>query len=37
MFSAGGQLLDFKTGEIFINDDSAAAGLQFYADLVVEG
>src|SRR5260221_2418135 len=36
MFSAGGQLLDFKTGEIFINDDRAAAGLQFYADLALK-
>ena len=33
IFSAGGRLLDFKTGEIFIDDDKAAAGLQFYADL----
>jgi ABC-type glycerol-3-phosphate transport system substrate-binding protein len=33
IFSAGGRLLDFKTGEIFIEDDKAAAGLQFYADL----
>jgi hypothetical protein len=24
--SAGGQLLDFKTGEIFINNDRAAPG-----------
>src|SRR5882724_10943203 len=36
MFSAGGRLLDFKTGEIFINDDRAAAGLQFYADLMLK-
>jgi multiple sugar transport system substrate-binding protein len=33
IYSAGGRLLDFTTGEIFINDDRAAAGLQFYADL----
>ncbi|HVZ45728.1 MAG TPA: extracellular solute-binding protein [Ramlibacter sp.] len=33
IFSAGGRLLDFKTGEIYIDDDKAAAGLQFYADL----
>jgi ABC-type glycerol-3-phosphate transport system substrate-binding protein len=33
IFSAGGRLVDFKTGEIFIDDDKAAAGLQFYADL----
>jgi ABC-type glycerol-3-phosphate transport system substrate-binding protein len=36
IFSAGGRLLDFKTGEIFINDDRAAAGLQFYADLMLK-
>ena len=36
IFSAGGQLLDFKTGEVFINDDRAAAGLQFYADLALK-
>ncbi len=36
MFSAGGGLLDFKTGEIFINNDGAAAGLQFYADLALK-
>lgn len=36
IFSAGGQLVDFRTGEIFINDDKAAAGLQFYADLAVK-
>ena len=36
MFSAGGRLLDFKTGEIFINTDGAAAGLQFYADLALK-
>jgi ABC-type glycerol-3-phosphate transport system substrate-binding protein len=34
IFSAGGRLVDFKTGEIFIDDDKAAAGLQFYADLM---
>jgi ABC-type glycerol-3-phosphate transport system substrate-binding protein len=36
IFSAGGRLVDFKTGEIFVNDDRAAAGLQFYADLAVK-
>ena len=36
MFSAGGKLLDFKTGEVFINDKAAATGLQFYADLMLK-
>jgi ABC-type glycerol-3-phosphate transport system substrate-binding protein len=36
IFSAGGRLVDFKTGEIFVNSDQAAAGLQFYADLMVK-
>src|SRR5258708_52201 len=36
IFSAGGQLLDFKTGEVFINDKAAATGLQFYADLMLK-
>ena len=33
MFSAGGRLLDVKTGEVFLDDGKAAVGLQFYADL----
>ncbi len=33
LFSAGGRLADFKTGEVFINDDNAVAALQFYVDL----
>ncbi|SDR39770.1 ABC-type glycerol-3-phosphate transport system, substrate-binding protein [Rhizobiales bacterium GAS191] len=36
LFSAGGRLVDFNTGEIFLNDGRAAAGLQFYADLVLK-
>ena len=34
--AGGGRLADFKTGEIFINDDKAVAGLQFWIDLVVK-
>jgi len=36
LYSAGGRFLDFKTGEIFINDDKAVTALQFMADLVVK-
>jgi ABC-type glycerol-3-phosphate transport system substrate-binding protein len=36
IFSAGGRLVDFNTGEIFINQAAAAAGLQFYADLALK-
>jgi ABC-type glycerol-3-phosphate transport system substrate-binding protein len=36
LYSAGGRLVDFKTGEIFINDDKAVTALQFMADLVVK-
>jgi multiple sugar transport system substrate-binding protein len=36
LYSAGGQLVDFKSGEIFLNDDRGVAGLQFYADLAVK-
>jgi multiple sugar transport system substrate-binding protein len=36
LYSAGGQLVDFKTGEIFINGDKAVTALQFMADLVVK-
>jgi multiple sugar transport system substrate-binding protein len=36
LYSAGGRLADFKTGEIFINDDKAVTALQFMADLVVK-
>ena len=35
LFSAGGKLVDFKTGEVFINDAQAVASLQFYVDLVL--
>jgi multiple sugar transport system substrate-binding protein len=33
LYSNGGRLLDFKTGEIFINDPKAVEALQFFADL----
>ena len=36
LFSNGGRLVDFKTGEIFINDAKAVEALQFYADLVTK-
>jgi multiple sugar transport system substrate-binding protein len=36
LYSAGGRFLDFKTGEVFINDDKAVTALQFMADLVVK-
>src|ERR1700746_2066660 len=36
LYSAGGRLVDFKTGEIFINDDKAVTALKFMADLVVK-
>lgn len=36
LYSAGGRLVDFKTGEVFINDDKAVTALQFMADLVVK-
>ena len=36
LYSAGGRLVDFKTGDIFINDDKAVTALQFMADLVVK-
>jgi multiple sugar transport system substrate-binding protein len=36
LFSAGGRLVDFNTGEVFINDARAVAALQFYADLALK-
>jgi multiple sugar transport system substrate-binding protein len=36
LYSAGGRLVDFKTGDIFINDEKAVTALQFVADLVVK-
>jgi ABC-type glycerol-3-phosphate transport system substrate-binding protein len=36
LYSAGGRLADFETGEIFINDAKAVSALQFMADLVVK-
>lgn len=36
LYSAGGRLVDFKTGEIFINDEKGVAALEFYADLVAK-
>ncbi|MBX9700186.1 MAG: extracellular solute-binding protein, partial [Acetobacteraceae bacterium] len=36
LYSAGGRLVDFRTGEIFINEPQAVLALQFLADLVVK-
>src|ERR1700746_2785685 len=36
LYSAGGRFLDFKTGEIFINDDKAGTALQFIAGPVFQ-
>jgi multiple sugar transport system substrate-binding protein len=36
LYSAGGRFADFKTGEIFVNDDKAATALQFVVDLVAK-
>jgi len=36
LFSAGGKLVDFKTGEVLINDAHAVTALQFYVDLVLK-
>src|SRR5258706_10306784 len=36
LFSAGGRLVDFKTGDVFINDEKAVTALQFYVDLVLK-
>ncbi|MCO6415093.1 extracellular solute-binding protein [Siccirubricoccus sp. KC 17139] len=36
LYSAGAQLVDFKTGEVFINQPKAVEALQFYADLMVK-
>ena len=36
LFSAGGKLVDFKTGEVFVNDAHAVTALQFYVDLVLK-
>src|SRR5207245_3622832 len=36
LFSAGGKLVDFKTGEVFINDAHAVTALQFYVDLMLK-
>jgi multiple sugar transport system substrate-binding protein len=36
LYSNGGRLLDFKTGEIFINDAKGVEALQFYAELVTK-
>jgi multiple sugar transport system substrate-binding protein len=35
LYSAGGDLLDFRTGEIFINNDTAVAALDYWAGLMV--
>ena len=36
LYSAGGQMVDFKTGEIYINNAKAVLALQFVADLMVK-
>ena len=36
LYSNGGRLLDFRTGEIYINDARGVEALQFYADLVTK-
>jgi multiple sugar transport system substrate-binding protein len=36
LYSNGGRLVDFKTGEIFINDAKGVESLQFYADLATK-
>lgn len=36
LYSAGGQLCDFKTGEVFVNQPKAVEALQFYADLMTK-
>jgi len=36
LFSAGGKLVDFKTGEVFVNGAEAVTALQFYVDLVLK-
>jgi ABC-type glycerol-3-phosphate transport system substrate-binding protein len=36
LYSAGGRLVDFKTGEIFVNDATAVTALQFLTDLVLK-
>ncbi len=33
LYSNGGRLLDFKTGEIYVNDDKAVDALRFFAEL----
>jgi multiple sugar transport system substrate-binding protein len=36
LYSAGGGLIDFKTGEIFINNEKSVAALEFWAGLVTK-
>jgi ABC-type glycerol-3-phosphate transport system substrate-binding protein len=36
LYSVGGRLVDFKTGEIFINDEKGVYALQYYADLATK-
>lgn len=36
LYSCGGRMADFKTGEIFINDPKAVAALEFWAGLVTK-
>jgi multiple sugar transport system substrate-binding protein len=35
LYSSGGGLLDFQTGEIFINNDKAVAALEYWAGLML--
>ena len=36
LYSNGGRMVDFKTGEVFINDAKAVEALQFYGDLITK-
>ncbi|TDH59215.1 extracellular solute-binding protein [Dankookia rubra] len=36
LYSAGGQLVDFKTGEVFINQTKAVEALRFYAEMMAK-
>ena len=36
LYSCGGRMADFKTGEIFINDAKAVAALEFWSSLVLK-
>ena len=36
LYSCGGRLIDFSTGEIFVNNPAGIAALEFWSDLVVK-